>query len=151
MLDADELSKRVRAAMDLREPPLASVELAAKCGVTKQAVYGWRTTGRMSKAQLLTVSQETGMPLEFFLEADRGTTPTTKAIWRRMGRAMAKAAMVALVLALQYVNPPSALAYGSESYGYWHTPVCIMLNRIRTVFLHWLVRWLTVRTLHTTC
>ena len=77
MLDSSELAKRLRTAMELRKPPLPSVELAAKMGVSKQVVYEWRTTGRISKGRLLDLAKETEMPLEYYLEPDRGTTPAT--------------------------------------------------------------------------
>ena len=109
MLDAKELADRLRAAMDLRDPPLGSSELARRCGVTKQAVYEWRTTGRMGKGHIVTVSQETGMPLEFFLEHSRGSTPTTKVIWRRLGKAFAKVATLVL-LAIPPLLPSKAEA-----------------------------------------
>ena len=101
MLDSSELAKRLRTAMDLRMPPLPSVELAAKMGVSKQVVYEWRTTGRISKGRLLDLAKATEMPLEYYLEADRGTTPATKAIWAKLGKAFARAA-----LALLLITPP---------------------------------------------
>ena len=103
MLDSTELAKRLRTAMDLRVPPLPSVELAAKMGVSKQVVYEWRTTGRISKGRLLDLARATEMPLEYYLEPDRGTTPATKAIWLKLGKAFARAA-----LALILVTPPIA-------------------------------------------
>jgi hypothetical protein len=99
MLDSKELAERLRAAMDYREPPLGSSELARRCKVTKQAVYEWRTTGRMGKSHLVGVATETGMPLEYFLEPVRGSSSVTRMIWRRLGKAFAKVATLA-VLAL---------------------------------------------------
>jgi len=109
MLDAKELAERLRAAMDLREPPIASSDLARKCGVSKQAVYEWRTTGRMGKTHLITVAEQTGMPLEFFLEPQRGSTAGTRAIWRKIGKAFAKVALLAS-LTLAFLLPPPAQA-----------------------------------------
>lgn len=109
MLDAPELAKRLRAAMDLRDPPLPSVELAAKMGVSKQVVYEWRTTGRIGKGRLVDLAAATGMPLEFYLEPERGMSATTKAIWRKLGKAFAKAAMI-LLLAIPPMLPSPAQA-----------------------------------------
>ena len=97
MLDAKELAKRIRAAMDYREPPLPSTDLADKCGVTKQAVYEWRATGRIGKGHLPVVADATGMPLIYFLEPERGSLPETRTIWRRLGKMFAKAATVLLL------------------------------------------------------
>lgn len=101
MLDAPELAKRLRAAMDLREPKILSVYLAEQCGVTKQAVHGWRKHGRIAKKHLQAISRVTGRPLEFFLEPERGESRETRAAWR-IASAFAKA-LVVLVL----VIPPS--------------------------------------------
>lgn len=130
MLDAKELGERLRAAMDLREPPLGSSELARRCGVTKQAVYEWRTTGRMGKAYLIAVAQETGMPLEFFLEPARGTSPATKAIWRKLGKAFAKVAMLA-ALTLAFLLPQPAEASGFNSKNLFSAVSYYTLARIR--------------------
>ncbi len=94
MLDAKELAKRLRAAMDNHNPRILSVELASRCGVTPQAVNGWRNTGRIAKGHLFTICQVTGQPLEFFLEERRGDSKATKIAWQRMG------ASLALLLAL---------------------------------------------------
>jgi hypothetical protein len=109
MLDAPELAKRLRAAMDMREPPLPSVELARLMGVSKQVVYEWRTTGRIGKGRLLDLAASTEMPLEFYLEPERGMSAGTKAIWRRLGKAFAKAAMI-MLLAIPPLLPSKAEA-----------------------------------------
>lgn len=108
MLDAPELAKRLRAAMDMRDPPMQSVTLAARMGVSKQVVYEWRTTGRIGKGRLVALAEATGMPLEFYLEPERGSVPTTRAIWRKLGKAFAKAALV--LLALFFYAPQSDAA-----------------------------------------
>ena len=56
MLDATEIAERLRAAMDQRDPPIGSSDLARKLGVTKQAVYEWRTSGRIAKRHFLAQS-----------------------------------------------------------------------------------------------
>lgn len=72
MLDAVELARRLREAMDKREPKLTSAALAAACKVTPQAVYEWRKTGRVSKGYLEVIAAETGRPLEYFLGSEPG-------------------------------------------------------------------------------
>jgi hypothetical protein len=72
MLDAHELARRLRAAMDKREPKLTSAALGTACRVTPQAVNGWRKNGRIAKKHLAVIAAETGKPLEYFLEATPG-------------------------------------------------------------------------------
>ena len=67
VLDAKELAKRLRAAMDDAKPPVLSVDLAQACGVTPQAVSGWRKNGRLAKGHLPAISRMTGKPLEYFV------------------------------------------------------------------------------------
>lgn len=76
MLDATELAKRIREAMDKRQPTLTSAALAAACSVTPQAVYEWRKTGRVSKGYLSKIAAETGKPLEYFLGEDQAGIST---------------------------------------------------------------------------
>lgn len=61
--------------MDDRTPKLSSAALAAACGVTPQAVYEWRKTGRISKGYLAKIAAQTGRPLEYFLTVDVGAVP----------------------------------------------------------------------------
>lgn len=96
MLDAPELSKRLCAAMDMRDPPLRIVDLRRLMGVSKQTVYEWRTTGRIAKGRLVQLAEATGMPLEFYLEPERGSSPVTKAIWRKLGTVFARVALLLL-------------------------------------------------------
>jgi transcriptional regulator with XRE-family HTH domain len=115
MLDAPELAKRLCAAMDYRDPPMKSVELTEKMGVSKQVVYEWRTTGRISKGRLLALAEATGMPLEYYLEPTRGSSITTKAIWRKFGKAFAKvASLVALTLAFLLPSPAEASVFNNN-------------------------------------
>ena len=109
MLDAPELAKRLRSAMDYRDPPMKQTELAAKMGVEKQDVWEWRNTGRIAKHRLIALADATGMPLEFYLELERGSVPTTRAIWRKLGKAFAKAALVLLALYLPATQSDAAL------------------------------------------
>lgn len=68
MLDAHEIARRIKLAMDGHKPPIKSARIAALCGVTPQAVNGWRKTGRVAKRHLAVISRETERPLQFFLE-----------------------------------------------------------------------------------
>lgn len=76
MLDATELARRLRAAMDKRVPKLTSAALGTACKVTPQAVNGWRKNGRIAKKHLPTIAAETGRPLEYFLGAEPGGVAT---------------------------------------------------------------------------
>lgn len=76
MLDAVELARRLREAMDRRVPKLTSAALAKACDVTPQAVYEWRKTGRISKGYLEIIAAETARPLEYFLGSERGKVAT---------------------------------------------------------------------------
>lgn len=67
MLDATELARRLRKAMDEAEPPITGAALAAACGVTPQAVSGWRSDGRFAKRHLLTISDITKQPIDYYV------------------------------------------------------------------------------------
>lgn len=123
MLDAPELAKRLRAAMDQREPKLQSIYLAEQCGVTKQAVHGWRKHGRIAKRHLQAIARITEKPLEFFLEPERGESKETRTAWKIIGQNFAKAAL--LLIALLTIPPSPAQAQSIVDM----TRVCIMLNR----------------------
>ena len=72
MLDATELARRLREAMDKKEPRLTSAALAKVCKVTDQAVNGWRRTGRIAKKHLPSIAAETGKAIEYFLGEQPG-------------------------------------------------------------------------------
>lgn len=72
MLDAEELARRLRIAMDSGPQKVSAASLARVCKVTDQAVNGWRKTGRIAKKHLPRIAAETGRPLEFFLGDDLG-------------------------------------------------------------------------------
>lgn len=76
MLDANELARRLRVAMDTASPKVTSARLAKACEVTPQAVNGWRKNGRLAKKHLPTIAAETGKPLPYFLEGTPGTVHT---------------------------------------------------------------------------
>jgi hypothetical protein len=104
MLDSTELAKRLRAAMDNHNPAILSVDMAEKCGVTRQAVNAWRKTGRVHKRHLQTIALMTGQPVEFFLEDERASSKTTRVSWQRLGAALA------VMLALVALPAPDARA-----------------------------------------
>lgn len=56
--------------MDEADPPVTGVDLAKACGVTPQAVSGWRLNGRLHKRHLAKISEVTGRPLGYFLGTD---------------------------------------------------------------------------------
>lgn len=68
MLDALELARRLRVAMDNHKPKVTSAEVAKVCKVTPQAVHGWRKTGRIAKRYLVIISKVTEKPLNYFLD-----------------------------------------------------------------------------------
>jgi hypothetical protein len=80
MLDAAELSRRLKTAMDAAKPRVSSAALATACQVTPQAVNGWRTTGRVAKKHLATIAELTGRPLEYFLGDE--AAPISGAVYR---------------------------------------------------------------------
>lgn len=69
MLDAHELAKRLRRAMDDHEPPITGAVLSEACDVTPQAVSGWRKNGRLHKKHLPKIATITSKPLEYFLSS----------------------------------------------------------------------------------
>lgn len=60
-----EIGRLITSAMD--EAGLTSAALAKEAGVRPQAVYSWRTTGRIHKRHLLTLVRLTNKPLSYFL------------------------------------------------------------------------------------
>ncbi|MGF6504682.1 helix-turn-helix domain-containing protein [Paraburkholderia sp. 32] len=66
--DTADLARRVRQA--LAEARLTSAEVAVACGVTPQAVNGWKKTGRIGKEQLPKLVELTGRPLSWWLGSD---------------------------------------------------------------------------------
>lgn len=101
MLDSTELARRLCAVMDYREPRLRSVDVAAYCGVSKQTVYEWRTTGRIAKSHFHKLAEVTETPFEFWFEPERGMSKTTRAIWDRLGKLLVRVAVVAILTVVQ--------------------------------------------------
>lgn len=67
MLDAKKLAGRIREAMDGHQPPITGSAVSEACGVTPQAVSGWRKNGRVHKKHLVNLAQLTGRSLDYFL------------------------------------------------------------------------------------
>jgi hypothetical protein len=89
-LDADELAKRLVAAMDGASPKVTSAAVALACNVTPQAVNGWRKNGRVHKKHLVAIASLTGRPLEYFVDpaydatSDRAQSAELAARWLRL-------------------------------------------------------------------
>ncbi|VVD29189.1 helix-turn-helix domain-containing protein [Paraburkholderia dioscoreae] len=66
--DTAELARRITVALD--EAHLSSAEVAAACGVSPQAVNGWKKTGRIGKEQLPKLVELTGRPLKYWLGSE---------------------------------------------------------------------------------
>lgn len=71
MLDSKEVARRLRTAMDDAKPPVTQTILAAACGVSPQAVNGWRKTGRIGKRHWETITRLTRKSPEYFLFAEK--------------------------------------------------------------------------------
>lgn len=65
LTDSERVAERLRAA--LLDSKVSDVQLASECGVTKQAITGWKKTGRIAKKHLPTVAALTHKPVEYFL------------------------------------------------------------------------------------
>lgn len=64
---APRLAELIREAMDSKTPKVTATELAKACGVTPQAVSGWRKNGRVDKKHLQTIADLTGRNTSHFL------------------------------------------------------------------------------------
>lgn len=56
------------------------VRIAEACGVSKQAVQGWKNTGRIDKRHLTALASLTGKPLEWWLDIPHSGQADTKAL-----------------------------------------------------------------------
>lgn len=68
MLDSVKLGAILVKAMAEARPPVTNTALAKACGVTKQAITGWRRNGRIAKKHLTTIAAITGKSLEELLQ-----------------------------------------------------------------------------------
>lgn len=64
---SEKMAQKMRLA--LADARLTQTELAARCGVSKQAVQSWVKTGRVDKKHITAIAQATGKPLEWWLDA----------------------------------------------------------------------------------
>lgn len=65
--------------MEGAKPPLTGNEVARACGVTPQAVSGWKKNGRVAKRHLETLAGLTGKDLSYFLSPDARSDRTNGA------------------------------------------------------------------------
>lgn len=72
MLDSVKLGAILVKAMADARPPVTNTALAKACGVTKQAITGWRSNGRIAKKHLPTIAAITGRSLEQLLQENDG-------------------------------------------------------------------------------
>lgn len=84
MLDAQELARRLVKAMDEAEPKITGAALAEACGVTPQAVSGWRTDGRFAKRHLEMIARITKQPVDYYVR--NSTNQDTKIKYRKERR-----------------------------------------------------------------
>lgn len=68
------LAAKLVKAMSLN-PGLTAKKIAAECGVTPQAVNGWRTTGRIDKKQIPKLVRLTGYTSDWWLDANPESPP----------------------------------------------------------------------------
>jgi hypothetical protein len=63
--DAQGLAKRIRSALAV--PGVDVGAIAKECGITRQAIDGWKKTGRVSKKHLPVLARHTAQSVDFFL------------------------------------------------------------------------------------
>lgn len=71
--DASDLAKKFREAFDGKDAP-ADKDIAAACGVTVQAVSGWRKTGRLHKRHIPILARLSKRPETWWLGSPGGPT-----------------------------------------------------------------------------
>jgi len=71
--DTAALAHRICQAIE--ESKLTAAQIAAECGVTPQAVNGWKRTGRIGKGHLPKLAEMTGKSLEWFLGSEELPKP----------------------------------------------------------------------------
>jgi len=60
-----ELARKIAAAIE--SSPLTAKKIGEECGVTAQAVNGWKVTGRISKEMLVKFAGVVGLPVNYFI------------------------------------------------------------------------------------
>jgi len=73
---ASVMAAKFKLAMD-NAPLIRNSVIAGKCGVTIQAVSGWRKTGRIGKNHLPIISELTSTSLDWWLDGDASTPINT--------------------------------------------------------------------------
>jgi len=71
---AEILRKKINLALDLEL--FTKNEIANLCGIKVESVNGWLNTGRISKANLVTVAKKSGWPLEWWLSKEMIDPPS---------------------------------------------------------------------------
>lgn len=70
------LAKKLAYAIE--EKGLSQVEIAKRCSVSKQAVQGWKKTGRIAKQHMLVLAEMSGLPLDWWLDSSQLTYTATQ-------------------------------------------------------------------------
>ncbi|WP_321914799.1 helix-turn-helix domain-containing protein [Paraburkholderia sp. J11-2] len=71
-----------RLAWVLEDKNISDAEVASACEVTRQAVNGWKRTGRIAKSQLLKLADLTGYPVSWWLGGSAEATEVSPAAAR---------------------------------------------------------------------
>ena len=78
MFDAEELARRITAALDVSGADVNRI--AAELNITRQAVNGWKKTGRVKKAYLPVLARYTGQSVDYFLGSAEMTAQEKKEV-----------------------------------------------------------------------
>jgi transposase-like protein len=137
MIDAAEIARRIRAAMDWREPQIPSVLVARKCDVSPQAVHKWRKHGLIDlKKHLDSLADATQVPPMFYLEPEPGRSEETKAAWQRLTSWLSKAATVLLIAIPPFLAPTPSQAGEFNNNGF-----CRPFGGLNTHWRRWRLLW----------
>ncbi len=70
--ESAQLAQRFNVAFP-KSSALQDIEIANACGVTKQAISGWRSTGRIAKKHLPALAALSRRPLAWWISGDPAT------------------------------------------------------------------------------
>lgn len=70
---ASALAAKLRYALE--KSGVSQQSIASECGITKQAITGWKRTGRVAKPHLIVLARLTGFPLEWWLDGKDPAAP----------------------------------------------------------------------------